>query len=157
VELAQWETRYAINRNFYSVMYAHTQGDLLDKVVQKLKAARDKTKTFLEDPKIKVKDLKVSDLDIKNLDVLIATYEAKQIEAKVGLKKAIAALREAMGVDDCPLVLIEASLDVALIEIECRQVVALALERRGEMIQVQSALQVTNLEIEAQRRLCLKM
>ena len=157
VDLAKWETRYAVARNFYSVMYAHTQGDLLDKVVQKLKAARDKAQTFLEDPNIKVKDLKVSDLDIKNLDVLIATYQARQMEASVGLKKAIAALREAMAVDDCPLVLIQAPLEVSIIELECRQVTALALERRGEMVQVNSALQVTNLEIEAQRRLFFKM
>jgi outer membrane protein TolC len=157
VDLAEWETRYAIIRNFYSVMYAHTQGKLLDELVEKLKAARDKTAAFLEDPKIKVKDLMVSDLDVKNLEAQIGIYRARRAEASVGMKKALAALREAMGVQECPLILIEAPLLVPIPDLECRHVLALAMERRGEMVQVNSALQVTGLEIEAQRLLMFKM
>src|SRR5262245_1086056 len=157
VDLAEWETRYAVARNFYSVMYAHAQGKLLDSVVDKLKAARDKTKTFLDDPKVKIAELKVSDLDLKNLDALIAVYEAKRVEATVGLKKAISALREAIGIDTCPLVLVQAPLEMEIPDIDCKRVTALAMERRGELAQVNAALQVSSLEIEAQRRLCLKM
>lgn len=155
VDLAEWETRYAIARNFYSVMYAHTQGKLLREVVQKLEAARNKVKTFVEDPpkEVKIKDLRVSDLDLMNLDTLISIYRARQAEADVGMKKALSALREAMGVQACPTILIEAPLEVPIPELSCNHVVGLALDRRGELVQVNSALQVTALEIEAQRRL----
>src|SRR5262249_28388138 len=87
----------------------------------------------------------------------LGRLRAKHAEAKWGLQKAIAALREAMGIHDpCPLELIDTPFPDLVDGFTCKEVVSLATARRGELVQASSAQQVTALEIEAQRRLLFK-
>jgi outer membrane protein TolC len=147
---AEWETRYAITRNFFSVIYAREQLEVVKSVVAKLQRARNKAAGLLKsgDPTIKV-----TKIDVDNLDINIAFYEAKQQEAEIGIKRAEAALREAMGVGrDFDLNLARASLPQPVKDLQLSELIDVALERRGEMAQASSVYQVTELEIAAQKR-----
>src|SRR5207253_2887531 len=77
-----------------------------------------------------------------------------QSEAAIGIERANAALREAIGIGrDCLLVVAQAArLPDPVPNFDLHELVTLALDRRGEMVQASSAEQVTNLEIYAQGR-----
>lgn len=146
---AQWDTRYAITRNFYSVIYAREQGKVVNDVVQKL--AQD---TELASSLTKVKGSKVTTVDVTKLKIHVAIYQAKAVEATVGEQKALAALREAIGVgcDYCLDIDDSAGLPEAVEVPELCDFIAMALHRRGEMAQAALAYQVTGLEVEAQAK-----
>ncbi len=161
VDLAEWETRYAITRNYFSVIYAHEQTKVVNDVLENLRSNRKQAEDFVKlgippDPKKKQKDVTQNDVD--NLTIYIELYEAKKIEAVEGMRKAGAALREAMGVDcHFDLNLLEEPLPDPVSGIDCKEVIAMALDRRGEMMQATLAEQVTSLEVQAQRRLFFKI
>jgi outer membrane protein TolC len=155
VDVAEWETRYAITRNFFSVMYAHAQLKVLDSALAKLRASRKTAQGLVDagDPKVVV-----TAIDVKNLDYQIEISSARRVEAEVGMKRAFAALREAMGVDcHFPLDLLETLLPEPVDGFTCKEVVELARTRRGELAQAAGAVDVTGLEITAQRRLWCKL
>jgi outer membrane protein TolC len=145
---AEWETRYAVTRNYYSFVYARQQERVVKSVLEKLDVARDKAKFFVDkgDPKTKV-----TQIDVDTLTVNIDFYKARQAEASVGIERALAALREAIGLShDYPLAVVEQDLP-PLEEVPGREeLIELALSRRGEMMQASAAREVTALEVDAQ-------
>jgi outer membrane protein TolC len=144
---AEWNTVYSITRNYFSVQYARKQAALTRGLVQKLKDYRDKANLLVNqgDP-----DSKVTTADVDKLAVNIELYQLKVIEAEQGELRALVALREAMGLEaGCPLILEE---ELPLLQaVPCQSdLLALALSRRGEMIQANNAAQVVWLEVQAQ-------
>ncbi|MBM4071432.1 MAG: TolC family protein [Planctomycetes bacterium] len=148
VVTAEFETRYAVTRNYFSTMYAMAQHDVLKRVVERIESMRKQAKDLLKlgDPK-----LKITAIDLLKLELAVKEYKTRSIEAEVGMKKAIAALREAMGFDagfcfavyPIPLPDVQPTYELcALID--------MALSRRGEMAQAALAYQVTTLEVNAQ-------
>ena len=91
IDLAEWDTRYAVIRMYYTVMYAHQQMKLLDGVIKDTKASVENAEDFSKE-----KDTKVTPNDASVLRTHVSRLEAKHAEAKWGLQKAVAALREAM-------------------------------------------------------------
>jgi outer membrane protein TolC len=149
LQQAEWETRYAVTRNFYSVLYARQQRTLVAGAVKKLEDSKKKAKELVDvgDPKIKV-----TSVDVDVLAISIERVKVRQEEAAVGAEKALAALREAMGVErDFPLD-IQGQMPALLDSLDRGQLVDMGLTRRGEMAQAQTALDVTGLEVLAQRR-----
>jgi outer membrane protein TolC len=72
-------------------------------------------------------------------------------EAEEGVNRATAALREAMGGGpECPLQVADTRLPDLDVEVNRETIVALALERRGEMIQASLAADVVAREVAAQ-------
>jgi outer membrane protein TolC len=148
LQQAEWETRYAITRNFFSVIYAREQEKVLRSAVEKLKKAHADAEKLLKSDDV---NIKITKIDVDMLALNVAQYQAKMYEATIGIDRARAALREAIGVGrDYPLKLAEASLPAPVYEINLDQMIDLAWERRGEMVQASTALQVTELEIQAQ-------
>jgi len=147
---AEWETRYAVTRNYFSMIHARNQQAVADSVLVKLRQNRENAIRIVNagDPKSPV-----TQIDVWNLDVQIKFLEARKAEATVGIERARSALREAMGVDkDFPLAPTPgARLPDPLHGLDREQLIALGLERRGEMTQASSAFQLTDLEISAQR------
>lgn len=146
---AEYETRYAVTRNYFSTMYAMAQHDVLFRVVKRIESTRDTAKQLLKlgDPKIKV-----TSLDLLKLEIAVKEYKTRSIEAEVGMKKALAALREAMGfgADFC-FILQAIPLPAAQFTYpEPCAFIDMALNRRGEMAQAALAYQVTTLEVNAQ-------
>jgi outer membrane protein TolC len=153
VQQAEWETRYAVRRTFYSVQYARMQKEVIDGAIRKIDDAHKKATELL---KIGDPDLKVTKIDVDVLAINREFAKTKQAEARVGVEKAIAALQEAIGVDPYyPLEVAVEPLPPLVSEMNQRELIGVALSRRPEMTQAATMSQVTDLEISAQRRVLL--
>lgn len=148
---AEWETRYAVRRTFYAIQYARHQKTVLESALTKLKSATDKA-VLLEkagDPEFKVTKI---DIDVLNLNGML--LKAKLAEATVGIQKAVAALREAMGVGpDYPLEVAVEPLPAIVESLDKETLIASAIANRGELVQANSAQSLTELEIAAQSKI----
>src|SRR5260370_25379250 len=92
LEQAEWETRYAVTRNFYSVVYAREQVIIVNDVIRKLETTLRTVKKLLEG-----NDPKTTANDKRNLEIEIGLLKLRQSEATIGIERANAALREAIG------------------------------------------------------------
>jgi outer membrane protein TolC len=145
---AEYDTSYAVIRMYYTAVYAGQQHEVAADVVTNLTFWRDLVGRIVQgggDPNLN-QDV------VDRLNIYLKLAEAKQSQALTGVERALAALREAMGVgSDCgefrPL---DAKLPVPTIKPDRDAIVALALCRRGELVQAMVASDVTKLEICAQ-------
>jgi outer membrane protein TolC len=149
VEQAEWETRYAVTRNFFSVVYARDQVKVVSDVITKLDQALERVKDL-----IKNNDPKTTTNDQYNLEIQIALLRLRLTEATIGIDRANAALHEAIGVGrDCPVAVAkDARLPDLVANLDMEELVAMGLHLRPEMVQANSAEQVTNLEVYSQGR-----
>lgn len=151
----EWDTRYAVTRNYYSVIYARMQLDVVQGLVKRLTEARDQAKHLVEKGAGAVK---VTALDVDALDVNLELVKVKQAEAETGILRAIAALREAIGIGpDYPIEVAGGELPDLLPGLDKQMLIHSALANRGEVTMASAASSVTNLEIEAQSRLLFKV
>jgi outer membrane protein TolC len=148
LEQAEHETTYAVTRTYFTVAYALKQEGVAKGLVDKLKRAKDQAEKLVKegDPE-KV----VTQVDVDKLAANIDLFELKHIQATQGAKRALAALREAMGLEpESTLVLAQGELP-ALQNVPSRdELLGLALSRRGELVQAGNAARVTQLEVCAQ-------
>lgn len=174
---AEVDTRYAITRNFFTVQYVHMQQVVIGDTLSELEKSRARADKLFRsgDPKIKI-----TKLDIDGLDVQIAIVRTKKAQADNGLQKAIAALREAMGLAcDEPIKLAAEGLPKAvypykvfveevndknqkvkkevtkyhrLYQLDKKELIAAAIANRGEIVQADSMAQVLDLEVCAQSK-----
>jgi outer membrane protein TolC len=175
---AEVETRYAITRNFFTVQYIHAQQIVINDVLNNLKTSRARAQKLFDsgDPKVKI-----TKIDLEMLDVNMAQVRNKKSQADNGLLRAVAALREAMGLaHDYPLQIaavglpnevysvksfkeaadgkdkkkkVEVTTYHRLYNLDKKSLIDSALANRGEIVQANTASQVVNLEIEAQNRI----
>jgi outer membrane protein TolC len=151
LEQAEWETRYAVVRNYYSVVYAREQLTVVRRMKGKLKDALDKVIDLLKEGN---PEYKVSTLDRQMLELNLQLVNSKEIEARIGISKAFAALREALGVGlDFQLDIPEGHLPALVTDLDRKTLIAMALANRGEITQAASAFQVTALEVQAQGKI----
>jgi outer membrane protein TolC len=101
-------------------------------------------------------DITQSTLD--RLDVYVSLATTKQVDAEEGVKRALAALREAMGKGfDCDsFQLADIRLPELTVVPERCDIITQALARRGEMMAVLLAAEVFRLEVDAQGKHCFK-
>jgi outer membrane protein TolC len=145
---AEYDTSYAVIRMYYTAVYAHQQHQVSEEVVTGLVFWRDLVARIVQgggDPNLN-QDV------VDRLNVYLKLAESKQAQALTGIERALAALREAMGVGtDCgefrPF---DTKLPVPPIKPDRDVIIALALARRGELVQAMVAADVTRLEICAQ-------
>jgi outer membrane protein len=146
LEQAEQETAYAVTRTWFTVLYAREQERVAGTVVERLttlqQAAQDALDAGARD---------VTAADVQRTSVYLRLAETKRTQANQGVKRALAALIEAIGLEP------DVSLDVPagrLPEPEARpvrsEVVSAALARRGELVQAGVFAQVACLEVEAQ-------
>jgi outer membrane protein TolC len=179
---AEWDTRYAITRNFFTVQYVNSQQMVVADVLRSLQKGRERLRIILASGDL---NAKVTKLDIEAIDTQIVIVQTKKAQADNGLLKAIAALREAMGVaHDYPLQLAAIELPPAvypvkaifeendydpkgnatlkkkeriefrqLYKINEKELIVAALANRGEIIQANAAARVVDLEICAQDKI----
>ncbi len=145
---AEYDTAYAVIRMYYSAVYARQQYEVAEEVVTGLLFWRDLVARIVQgggDPNLN-QDV------VDRLNVYLRMAEARQAQALTGVERALAALREAMGVGPeygyfRPL---DAKLPVPSVKPDKDTVVALALARRCELVQAMVAADVTRLEVCAQ-------
>jgi outer membrane protein TolC len=146
VDQAERATVYAVTRTFFTVIYARDQERVARAVVDRLTATYDTAKQQLD---AGAADITAKDVD--KIQVYMRLAEVKRIQAAQGIKRAQAALREAIGLG------LETCVDVPpgrLPEPQVRpckeEALALALARRGELIRASVFADVVCLEIDAQ-------
>ncbi len=140
------ETAYAVARTYFSVIYAREQETIARGVVERLGATRDAAQRGLD---AGAADLTSSDVNRATVYQRLAQTHLAQ--ATAGVKRALAALREAIGLEpECILDIPSGKLPEPDVRPSRDEVVAFALARRGEMAQAGLFAQVVCLEVEAQ-------
>jgi outer membrane protein TolC len=146
VAQAERDAIYAVTRTYFTVLYTREQERLAGGVVERLSATHDAARRSLESG---VRD--ITSTDVKRTLVYLRLAQTRRTQATQGVKRALAALKEAVGVGP------GVSLDVPagrLPEPEAQprreEILAAALARRGDLIQASIFAQVACLEVEAQ-------
>jgi outer membrane protein len=153
VEIAEWETVYAVTRCYYTLVYARRQEIVAKGLLEKLELARNNAQTLVKkgDP-----DSVVTQVDVDKLAVNIDLLQLRLIEASTGVNRAWAALREAIGVRyDTPRPLALEDLPPLGDVPPAETLVQMALSRRGEIVQAGCAANLAELEVCAQNTGCL--
>lgn len=146
LEQAERETVYAVTRTYFTVLYAREQDRLTRSVVDRLSATHEAAQQQL---KSGARD--VSATDVNRSLTYLRLAQAKRTQAAQGEKRALAALKEAIGL--CPDVVLDVpqgALPQPDVQPSREEIVAAALARRGELIQANIFVEVTCLEVEAQ-------
>jgi outer membrane protein TolC len=149
LEQAQAETIYAVTYSYLAAIYAAQQKLVAD----------DYRILYLDYLRTKVKELeKREDIWEEYNDLLDShadVVEARRQEAVQGHDRALAALREAMGVGpDFPVRVPDRTLPCPKVDLNKDDMVALALARRSELVQATTAEHIVGLEVDAQGAIC---
>jgi outer membrane protein TolC len=145
---AENNTRYAVSFCYLAALYAQEQEELAEDAVDRLNALRETVDDYI---KKEAREIYVSARDRDKIDAYLAIVRGNREEARLGRERALSALREAMGVPgDCPLLLSRRTLFVINPSVDCKAIVALAVERRPELIQAIQGGEAAGLEVCAQ-------
>ena len=139
VELARQETLYNVTRTYFTAVFARQQLRTVDDAIASLKVLR--------------KDIaELENWNVEQIDVFLQVAAGRREGAVQGYRRAVAALREAMGVGDAYPCFdgADAELPRPVVTPCGDDIVRLALTRRGEIAQAALFAEVTNHEIKAQ-------
>jgi outer membrane protein TolC len=144
---AEWQTLYAVTRNYLSALYALEQQQVAADAINGLQQLRDQANRLAEG---KVRP-DVQPEHVQRLDFYLSHSQGRQEEAIQGYQRALAALREAVGIGpDCPLEIARQPLPDLSTSICREEIIKLALARRGDYAQAVLAAEVVCLEVDAQ-------
>ncbi|HMO37085.1 MAG TPA: TolC family protein, partial [Gemmatales bacterium] len=159
VQQVEMETKNAVSRTYVSVIFAREQLKLAKDAVETLKATYKVAKQLLDSGESK----NVTQDDLDKLDIYVKLAEAKEGEAMVGMQRAKAALREAIGLEyNTEFEVAEDKLtryyDIAQeftkskqVRLCCLKAAEAAVMYRPELAQASILADVTCLEVQAQR------
>jgi outer membrane protein TolC len=152
LDQAERETVYAVTRTYFTVLYAREQHNVARGVVERLAATREAAQEALE---AGARD--VTAADVNRTSVYLRLAQTRQTQAAQGAKRALVALREAIGLE--PAVVLDVPFG-RLPEPETTpnrdEILRAALARRGELAQAGIFAQIACLEVEAQASNALK-
>jgi outer membrane protein TolC len=146
LEQAERETDYAVIRTYFSVIFAREQRKVANKVTTELNDALENAKRL-----VKGGAKKPTQNDVERTEVYLRLAELKMEEADTGVARALAGLREAMGVG--PDYVFEVGgdqLPEPTVKVNKQEIIRLALSRRAELTQADISAQVASLEVDAQ-------
>ncbi|HEV3444090.1 MAG TPA: TolC family protein, partial [Gemmataceae bacterium] len=146
VEQAEQEAAYAVTRTYFTVLYAREQERVAQSIAERLTATRDSAKRSLD---AGARD--VSAADVNRASIFLNLARTRRTQAGQGVKRALVALKEAIGLRP------EEGLEVPaspLPDVDVRparaEIVAQAVSRRAELIRAGVLVDVTCLEADAQ-------
>jgi hypothetical protein len=146
LDQAQRETTYAVTRTYFTVIYARQQESVARAIVERLKATRDTAKQAVD-----AGSLEATANDVKRASVYVRLAETKRLQASEGVKRALSALKEAIGLGPNTCVEVPDGRLPEATARPCREdVVAQAIARRGDLVRAVVFADVTCLEVEAQ-------
>jgi outer membrane protein TolC len=142
---AEAEIIYDVTRNYLSAVYAASQADLADRILADLEKLKTKKVPLYEAVREAPKE------DKEKLDIYAAMVRGRREEALAGVHRALAALREAMGVGcDFPLPITIRLLPESRSAVSCHEAVDLAITRRPELVQTIVTAEIADLEVKTQ-------
>jgi outer membrane protein TolC len=146
LEQAEHETVYAVTRTYFTVLYAREQERVARSVVDRLGAVNEVARGQVQSGA-----KNVTTTDVNRTNVYLKLAQTQQYKAAAGVKRALAALREAVGMGpDCRLDVVTGKLPELNAKLNLDEVLAAALARRPELAQVAIFSEVTCLEVDAQ-------
>jgi outer membrane protein TolC len=146
---AESETLYGVTYSYLAAIYAAQQEKLVEDIKVRLRGLR----ALAEETQTTRKD--VDRAQITLVDAYLKVADGRGEEAVQGRLRALAALREAMGVGpDFVLMIPNRELPCPKAKPNKDQILAQALERRGEILQASTAERIVGLEIDAQGVIC---
>jgi outer membrane protein TolC len=146
LEQAEHDTVYAVIRTYYTVIFAREQERVARGVVDRLSAINEVARGALQSGA-----KNVTSSDVNRTLVYLRLAQTQQYKAAQGVRRATAALREAIGIGpECRIDVAPGKLPRLDVQVNLDDVVAKALSRRGEMVQAGIFAQETCLEIYAQ-------
>jgi outer membrane protein TolC len=146
LDQVQRETAYAVTRTYFSVLYARDQERTTRSVVDRLTATRDAAKKALDGG---ARD--VTAVDVNRATVYLRLAETRRIESSQGVKRALVALKEAIGLGcDAHIEVAPGGLSEPKARPSLDEVVAAAVQGRPELIRASVFADVVCLEAEAQ-------
>jgi outer membrane protein TolC len=150
VNQAERDTVAAVTRTYLTALYAHQQDELLDRALMNLKELQKTIDEIVNEGLRK----DVTTRDKERVKVIVQLAEAKQEEAKSGYERALAGLREAMGVGpDYAFTLADKELPYPKVDVQRDAVRELALAHRPELAQAVEVNEVFTLEVKAQGKI----
>jgi outer membrane protein TolC len=148
LEQVRHDVDASIARLYYSVIYAQEQLQVAEEISARLQATVAVGETLLGQ-RGAPPDLNA--LSIERAKLFRALAQSRVDEAKRGLNRAKAALREAMGVgDDFPFDIARIDLPQKLSGVDKDEIVRLAQCYRGEVAMAQHGVAISQLEMQAQ-------
>jgi len=148
LQQAERETTYAVTRTYFAFLFARDQRKVANKVVTELNDALENAKRL-----VKGGAKKPTQNDVERTEVYLGLAQLKMEEAETGMSRAMAGLREAMGVGpDYAFQIAGDQLPEPAVKVNKQEIIGLALSRRAEMTQASLTAQVTGLEVDAQGR-----
>ncbi|MBY0230484.1 MAG: TolC family protein [Gemmataceae bacterium] len=143
---AERHAAWAVTRAWLAAGYARSQEKVADGVVERLAALRDAAKQQLDDG---ARDVSANDVD--RATVYLNLAETRRTEARQGVKRALASLREAIGAGpDLELDGDAGNVPDAKAEPALDRVLGAALAAREELVLADSFAQIVCLESKAQ-------
>jgi outer membrane protein TolC len=150
VTRAEADTLFGVTWSYVALLYADQQLKVADGALKRLKDLKD-----LAQEGLKKERRDVFEEHLRYIESYTEVTQGRRAEAEQGRQRALAALREAMGLGpDCPLEVPARDWPSPQVVPDRGQIVALALARRGELIQTATAAQAACLEIDAQGTTC---
>jgi outer membrane protein TolC len=151
LDQAQWETVYAVTRMYFTVLFARAQGAVVKEQITRLQFYHDRVSELVKSGATR----EFTSVTVDKITMHLRLADARLIQAEQSEKRATAALAEAIGLEPghC-FVVPDDHLPTPEVAPCCDDIVALALARRGEMVQVTTASRIVELEIGAQCKSC---
>jgi len=147
----QIENRYIVIRSYLSVLYARAQKKVLDDFIDDLKYLRERVSSSSE--KKDQEEWSVAPFDLVTIN--LRRTEARRAEAERGIALALAALREAMGLDlTVCFTIADEPIPQPVARVCHEEILAAATSRRSEVVAANLASEATVLEADAQAARC---
>jgi outer membrane protein TolC len=139
LEQTRWDVNYDVTRTYLAAVYAHQQLTVANEAERDLGKLKDEASTAGKD--------RVAE----QIGVYIKVVRARRDTAVEGVERALAALREATGLDaNAAIAVADAKLPELAPAVSRDDILALAQSRRGEIVQTAAAAEATGYEIKAQ-------
>ncbi len=152
LDAAEADARHSAAATYLAALYALEQQKTADSIQQRLTDLRTLAQAALDDGKRK----DVSQEHINEIDGFLKLLDGRRQEAVEGYDRALAALREALGLGpDCAIIIADKELPDIRTKADRDVIVQLAVSRRGEVVEAATAVNVCCLEVEAQGAILL--
>jgi len=146
VDRAGRDTIYAVTRTYFTVLYARQQEQVARGVVERLSSVHDMAARML-----KGGAREVTSTDVERTAVYMDLADVKRIQATKGVERALAALKEAIGLEPCASLQVPADrLPEPASRPNRQEIICWALARRADLVQANIFAELTGLEIDAQ-------
>jgi hypothetical protein len=145
-----------VTRMYYTFVFAKQQEVIVNEIVEQLNTYLDVVREILKQPpNPNDNKLKISKLTENVIIDALKQAEAKRVFARTGCLRAVAALKQAMGVDPvlCEFEPKDTELPIMAGTVTQAQIVDFALSRRPELAQSAAATDIFRLEVCAQAAL----